>query len=114
LELLCYVEALVYHARPASDREALRQRINAALRDDRDRLEVDMAWRTMAEEDRHEERIVDRKRTLLDQLRLRWGTLPAETEQVIEATQDADKLAEWLRGVITARDLDAVGIIPPR
>jgi hypothetical protein len=67
LELLCYVEALVYHARPASDREALRQRINAALRDDRDRLEVDMAWRTMAEADRHEERIVDRKRTLLEQ-----------------------------------------------
>jgi hypothetical protein len=35
-------------------------------------------------------------------------------EQVIEATQDAEKLAQWLRRFATARDLDSVGIVPPR
>jgi hypothetical protein len=32
----------------------------------------------------------------------------------IEDTRDADKLDEWLSGVITAEDLDDLGILPPR
>ena len=35
------------------------------------------------------------------------------TARAAEA-DDVDQLAEWLRGVITARDLDSIGIAPPR
>jgi hypothetical protein len=113
---LCYVEAFVYHWRPVNEHGTLRERINAALRNDESRLEVNMVRRTLAdvhrEEGRAEERIADRKRTLLEQLRLRFP-VPTEVEQVIEATQDADKLAEWLRGVVTKDNLEAIGIRPP-
>jgi hypothetical protein len=85
---------------------------------EKDRLEVDMAWGTTAavdrEEARQQERLAERKRTLVEQLRLRFDPLPAETEQVIEGTQDPEKLAEWLRGVITARDFDSIGIVSRR
>jgi hypothetical protein len=122
LELLCYVEAFVKYSRESSEHKALYERIDAALYDDDARLEVEMVRRTMVDvhrdegraEGRREERIADRKRTLLEQLRLRWAPLPAETEQVLEATQDADQLAEWLRRFATATDLDAVGIVTPR
>ncbi len=117
LELLCYVEALVYHSRETTEHEALRQRIDVALKNDEDRLEIDMVRRTLADVHRDEGRregvLAERKRVLLDLLRVRWAPLPTETEQAIEATQDADKLAEWLRRFATARDLDAVGIRPP-
>jgi hypothetical protein len=112
LELLCYVEAFVYHSRAESEHGALRERINAALRNDESRLEVDMVRRTLADVHREEGEILAKRSTLLDQLRLRWGDLPAETKQVIEATQDADKLAEWLRGVVTKDTLEAIGIRP--
>ena len=88
-----------------------------ALRDDEDRLEVDVVRRTLADvhrdEGRSEGALKARRQTLLEQLRLRWGPLSAEIEQVIETTQDAEQLAAWLRGVITAEDLDGVGIVPP-
>jgi len=114
LELLCYVEALVYHARGQSEHETLRRRINAALSDDESKLEVEMVRKTMAQAEGERYTLVERKRTLVEQLRLRFETLPAEVEQKIETTQDADKIAEWLRGIITARDLDAIGILPRR
>src|SRR5947209_794753 len=71
-----------------------------------------MPRRTMADVDWDLATLEERKRTLLEQLRLRFKSLSPEIEQVIKATQDADRLAEWLRGVITARDLAAVGILP--
>jgi hypothetical protein len=113
-ELLSYVEALVYHSREGREHSLLRQRIDAALRHDEDRLEVDMARRTLADVHRDEAILADRKQMLVEQLRLRFKSLSAEMEQTIEATQNADKLAEWLRGVITAKDLASIGIVPPR
>jgi hypothetical protein len=117
LELLCYVEALVYHSRETTEHNALRERIDAALKNDESRLEVNMVRRTLADvhrdEGRREGEITVRKQTLLDLLRVRWGTVSAETEQAIAATQDAEKLAEWLRGVVTSKDLKSIGIRPP-
>ncbi len=114
LELLCYVEALVYHSRQSSEHEALRQRIDAALKNDESRLEVDMVRKTLADVHRDEGALAANKRTLLRQLRQRWAPLPPETEQTIEATQDAEKLDEWLLRFATAKDLDSIGIRPPR
>jgi hypothetical protein len=41
------------------------------------------------------------------------ATAAAGIEQAIEATQDANRLQQWLRGVVTANDLDSIGIAPP-
>ena len=49
VELLSYVEGLVYNARGLSEHRALQPRIYAALRDDEVRLEVEMIRRTMAD-----------------------------------------------------------------
>jgi len=122
LELLDYIEALVYNARDTSEHPLLRERVNAALRYDEDRLEVEMVRRTLADVHREEGRLkgqlegtlAERKRTLLELLRLRFKSLTPEVELAIQATRDADQLAEWLRRVITAKDLDAIGIVPPR
>jgi hypothetical protein len=116
LELLSYIEGLVYHAREGTEHAALRERIDTALRDDDARLEVEMVRRSMADIHRDEARLegalAANKRTLLELLRLRWGPLPEETEQVIQATQDADRLEEWLRRFATAKTLNAIGIAP--
>jgi hypothetical protein len=118
LELLSYVEAFVYNLREQSEHQMLRQRIDAALKDDEARLEVDMIRRSMAdvhrEEGRLEGAVAERKRLLLELLRLRFKTLPVEVEQVIEATQDPDQVAEWLRRFATAKNLARIGIVPPR
>jgi Putative transposase, YhgA-like len=118
LELLSYVEGLVYHSRGSSEHNALRERINAALRDDETRLEVEMVRRTMADVHREEGRLqgmlVANRRTLLDLLRLRYGAVPAAVEQTIQTTHDADRLTEWLHRFATATDLDSIGIVPPK
>jgi hypothetical protein len=114
LELLDYVEALVYHVREASEYPMLYERIGAALRHDEDRLEVDMVRRTLADVHWEEATLAANKRTLLELLHLRFKSLSPEVEQAIRATQDADQLAEWLRRFATAKDLDSIGIVPPR
>jgi hypothetical protein len=77
---------------------------------DEDRLEVDMARHTLADVHRDEGALAANRRTLLNQLRLRFESLPPNMEQVIQATNDAEKLAEWLRGVVIAPDLASIGI----
>jgi hypothetical protein len=117
-ELLSYVETLVYHAREEAEHPALRERIDAALRHNADRLEVEMTRRTLADVHRNEGRlegtVLGMQRVLLELLRSRWGPLPAETERAIETTQDPDQLTEWARRVLSAQDLEGIGILRPR
>jgi hypothetical protein len=93
---------LARRTHPAPDRN------NEALQ------EVEVIRRTLADVHRDEAILAERKRTLLELLRLRSKELLAEMERVIEATQDADQLAEWLRRFATAKDLGSIGILPPR
>ncbi len=117
-ELLCYVEGVVYHWRGENEHPLLRERIDAALKDDEDRLEMAMVRKTMAQAEAERytltERLAERKRTLVELLRLRFDPLPDEIEQTIASTRDADTLAEWLRRFATADDLDSIGILPRR
>jgi hypothetical protein len=113
-ELLSYIDAAVYYWRGRSEHAFLRQRIDAALKNDEARLEMEMIRKTMAQAEAERYTLEANKRTLVKQLRLRFSSLPAEVEQTIENTQDAGKLAEWLNGVITAKDLDSIGILPSR
>ncbi len=73
-----------------------------------------MVRETMARAEGERYTLEANKRTLLKQLRLRFETLPAEMEQVIASTRDADQIAEWLRRFATANDLDTIGILPRR
>jgi hypothetical protein len=114
LDLLSYVEGLVYHSRAGSEHTMLRQRIDAALKDDEARLEVEMARRTLADIHWDQAVLAERKQMLQDQLRLRFKAVPPEIEQVIQTTQDANQLAEWMHRFATAKDLDSIGIVPPR
>ena len=124
----------MYHLRQVSEHKALHERINAALRHNEDRLEVVMVRRMLADVHRDEGRdegrkegrdegrkegrdeghkegqLAANKRTLMELLRLRFETLPPVIEQTIETTQDATRLTKWLHGVITAKDLDSIGI----
>ena len=121
-ELLCYVEGVVYHWRGENEHPLLRERIDAALKDDEDRLEMAMVRKTMAqaEAERYTRAatltatLAERKRTLVNQLKLRFAPLPSEIEQTVESTQDADQLAQWLDRFATADDLDSIGILPRR
>jgi hypothetical protein len=114
LELLDYIEALTVNARPPEEHPAMRQQIDAALKNDESRLEVEMIRKTLADVYREEGALAEKRRTLVDLLRLRWGPLPAEMEQTIEMTQDPNQLTEWVRSVVTAEDIEAVGIRIPQ
>jgi hypothetical protein len=76
------------------------------------------ARKTMAEAEAERytlaERLAERKRILVRQLQLRFPPLPAEIEQTVQSTQDADQLARWLDSFATAADLDSIGILPSR
>jgi hypothetical protein len=114
LDLLMYFEALVYNRRTEGEREGLVELIRSSAKSNEDRLELDMAWKTMAQADRErwskEVTLENKKETLLRLVRLRFGKLPAETEQVIEATKDIERLDEWFDRAVTAKTLAQVGL----
>ncbi len=73
-----------------------------------------MVRKTMAQVEGERYTLEANKRTLVEQLSLRFESLPAEIVQAIESTRDADQIAEWLRRFATADDLDTIGILPRR
>ncbi len=62
------------------------------------------------EEGQKKGELTTRRLTLLRQLRLRFGKLPAETVALIESCSDPDQLDAWLDAFVTARTLAQVGI----
>jgi hypothetical protein len=114
LELLSYLTALVYHDRAPSEREEMVDLVQSSARTDDFRLEVDMARRTIADEIReegeHRGAIRAQQRTLLRLLRQRFGNLPSNVEQAVQATQDAERLERWLDRVVPSNSLADVGI----
>jgi predicted transposase YdaD len=64
------------------------------------------------EEGRREEAIRTRQQTLLRQLRARFPDVPQATTDVVNATRDVAQLDAWLDRVVSARNLDEVGIGP--
>ena len=57
-----------------------------------------------------EERLASRRETLLRQLRVRFGEVPAELAQVIQQTEDPAQLDHWLDRVVLAKKLGEIGI----
>jgi hypothetical protein len=116
LELLSYIQALVYHDRADAEREGLRELIVASVRTDNDRREVAVMGRTIAEalrdEGRREEAVRSRQQTLLRQLRTKFGKVPKATEKIIAATDDVARLDAWLDQILAATTIAEVGIGP--
>ena len=54
--------------------------------------------------------VLSRQQTLVMLLREKFDELPAQTEQVITATQDITRLDGWLKALVKARSLDAMKI----
>jgi hypothetical protein len=121
LELLSYIQALVYHVRVEPERPGLRDLIVASVRTDPKRQEVTTLTRTIAEALRDEGREEGRQEgatsalqeTLLLQLRERFGKVPKATERLITTTRDIAQLRTWLGRFASATSLDDVGIAPP-
>jgi hypothetical protein len=116
LELLSDLHALVYHERPQREHRELEQLIEASVRTDEHRQEVSVVRKTIAqawrEQWQSEARVQEAAETLIQQLRLRFGDLPAGVEQTVQATRDHNRLREWLHRFATASSLGDVGIGP--
>ncbi len=118
LELLSYVLAMVYHERNPSEHEALQAEVEASVQTDRQRREVAAMGKTIADalmakgrrQGRKEEAIRARQQTLLRQMELRFGTVPAEIVKAIEATRSVEILETWLERFVTAETLKELGI----
>jgi Putative transposase, YhgA-like len=117
LELLSYIQAMVYHVRVEPERPGLRDLIVASVRTDPKRQEVTTLTRTIAEalrdEGRQEGAISALQRALLRQLRSRFGKVPKATERLITTTRDIAQLEAWSDRFATATSLEDVGITPP-
>lgn len=113
-DLLSYLTRLVYHDRPVEERESLTELIAASAKANEDRLEINVARKTIAEALREEGAVrathKHAAKTLLRQLELRFGAMPAETVEIIEHTQSTEQLEQWLDRFATAKTLADVGI----
>ena len=116
LELLSYIQALVYHERDESERPGLRATIEASVRTDPSKSEVTNMFRSGADvlkaEGRKEGEVRALQRTLLKQLRLRFGDLPPEVTKTVKATGDVKQLDAWLGRTVTAATLAEMQIRP--
>jgi predicted transposase YdaD len=118
LELLSYIQALIYHDREVAERERLREVILTSVRTDERRLEVETMTRTIAEalreegrQEGHQEGAVSAlQQTLLNLLRAKFDRVPRATEKVIRATRDPGRLDAWLVRAGTASTLEETGI----
>lgn len=118
LELLSYLDAIIYHDRAVSEREPLRELVLASVRTDERRREVQAMMRTMADVLREEGMeqglrqggIRTRQEMLLVLLRARFKKVPKAVERTIKATDDIARLDSWIERFATANTLDEVGI----
>jgi hypothetical protein len=114
LELLSYVQALVYPDRERPEREGLRELIVASVATDEHGQEVRAMGQSIAdsyrEEGRNEEQVRSRQDVLLVLLRERFDSVPKAVECTIRAAADVGQLTTWLRRVVSADSLDEIGI----
>ncbi len=117
LELLSYIQALVYHDREEPERDGLRETILKSVQTDEHRREVEMMLRSGAEalreEGREEGAIRALQQTLVNLLRGKFGRVPRATEKAIRATRDLGRLDAWLVRAGTASTPSEIEIAPP-
>jgi hypothetical protein len=116
LELLSYIQVLVYHDREPSEQAGLQGVIQESVTTDRHRQEVKIMGQTIAEairaEGKKQGEIGALQRNLLRLLRQRFRRVPTETADTIKATEDIDRLEGWLQRVLTVESLKEMDIRP--
>jgi predicted transposase YdaD len=124
LELLSYIQALVYHERERAEQPGLREIIEASVQRDEFRQEVQTMRQTMADWLRQEGKKEGRKegrkqgevralrRTLLQQLHARFGDVPEELLAAVQATRNVEQLEAWLGRIVTAATLEDMNLRP--
>jgi hypothetical protein len=114
LELLSYLEAMVYHDREKSEHEELRELILTSVQTDEHRQEVVTMRESMADfvraEGRKEGTVLTLRKVLLRHLRNRFGKVPKSVEKAVNATEDTTRLDTWVDRAVTAQTLEDVGI----
>jgi hypothetical protein len=121
LELLSYLEAMIYHDREPSEHEGLRDVVLASVQTDERRREVQAVARSMADVVREEGRteglrqgaVQALREVLMRLLRKQFGRVPKAVERAVNATDNSARLNTWIDRVLTAAALDDVGIESP-
>ena len=112
LEFLSYLHALIYHVRNPSERRNLRGTIEASVRSAKHRREVTEMGKTIADVLKREGEVRALQRTLLHQLRRRFGDVPPQIADTIELTKNVKKLEAWLDRFVAAEALGDMKIGP--
>ena len=117
LELLSYIEALIYNEREIAEQEALLEKVTDAVQDDVHRKEVFDMGKTIAEalierghQKGHQEglqqgAVQNQHRMLIRLLRTKFGKIPATLVKRIEATEQLDLLDAWFDRAVAAKTL---------
>jgi hypothetical protein len=96
LELLSYIQSLVYHDRDKDEREELRELIVASVRTDDQRKDIEMTGQTGAEflmdEGRKQGAVTATQEMLLRLMRTRFRKVPRDVVKVIRSTNDVTRL----------------------
>jgi hypothetical protein len=113
-ELLSYVRAMLYHERSESEQGRLQQIMENSVQDEATRQEVEKMRKTGAEAlmERGAQKagLLTRQQTLVRLLRRRFGDISLEVLRVVEGTDDAEQLDDWLDRFATAQTLEELGI----
>jgi hypothetical protein len=120
LELLSYIQALVYHDRNRSEHAVLETTIEASVQRDQQRQEVTNMGDTIADmfmekghrKGKKEGQLEARRQILLRQLHKRFREVPPEIRETVESTKDVKQLDLWLDRVLSAQSLDQLRISP--
>lgn len=127
MELLSYIQALIYHERETTEQARLQEQIVESVETDEHRKELSMLKGSFADElitkGRRKGReagrkeglrsgeLRGRKKTLLEQLELRFGKPSQEILKAIEAEKDEERIAQWSKKLIVADSVDDLGIV---
>jgi hypothetical protein len=116
LELVSYIEALIYNEREEAEHKPLEERVTDSVQDDARRKEVFAVGQTIADALREEGHKKGRKEGLLEAkrdalvrlLRNRFGKVPAAVGKLIKATDRLDLLDTWFDQASVANKLEDV------
>jgi hypothetical protein len=118
LELLSYIDAMLYYEREPVEQQPLREAVYDAVQNDQNRQEVYDMGKTMAEhlieegeKKGHQKGLLEGKRLYVVQaLRMKFGKVPASLLRRIEATVNFDLLDKWFAQAMIATKLEEIDL----
>jgi hypothetical protein len=96
-----FLVLLIYYRREEPERQPLLQVVERNIQDQKHREEVSKMGLTGAEFIRQ----VERKQILIEQMEIKFGTVPPAISQAVQAVEDTEKLRTLLHHIPTASTL---------